>query len=126
MAHRPEDVRSVALVGSGGSGKTTLVESLLHLAKQTTRKGSVPEKNTVTDFDPDEKERGQSIFSAVVHLPWEGKRIQVIDAPGSIDFIGEPLAAITAVETVAIVVNAHQGISVATRKMYRAARSLGL
>jgi elongation factor G len=126
MAHRPEDVRNVALVGSSGSGKTTLVEGMLHLAKVTTRKGSVPEKNTVTDFDPDEKERGQSLLAAAVHLPWEGKRLQLIDCPGSVDFIGETLTSLAAVETAAICVNAHGGIGVATRRHFKAAQELGL
>jgi elongation factor G len=122
MAHRPEDVRNAALVGAGGAGKTTLVESLLHLAKVTSRKGTVPEKNTVSDWDDDERERQHSILATPVHLAWEGKHIGVIDTPGALDFIGEPLAAIAAVEMVVLCVNAHDGVGVATRRLYKAAR----
>ena len=126
MAHRPEDVRNLALVGAGGSGKTTLAESLLSLAKVTNRKGSVPEKNTVSDWDADEKERQQSLFATLVHLPWEGKLIQIIDTPGAMDFLGEPALALAAVETALVCVNAHDGISVATRKLFRMAQQAGL
>jgi len=126
MAHRPEDLRNVALVGAGGAGKTTLVEALLHLAKATNRKGSVPEKNTVSDWDEDEKERQHSIFATPVHLAWEGKRINLIDAPGAIDFIGEPVSALAAVETALICVNAHDGVGVATRRLYKAIQAAGL
>ncbi|MHC5010304.1 MAG: GTP-binding protein, partial [Planctomycetota bacterium] len=126
MAHRPEDVRNVALVGAGGAGKTTLAEALLHLAKAVTRQGTVPEKNTVSDYDPDEKERQHSILATPLHLTWEGKRIQLIDCPGALDFIGEAVTAMAAVEIAAICVNAHDGVGVATRRAYKAAREAGL
>lgn len=126
MAHRPEDVRTLALIGAGGSGKTTLLEALLALTKVTSRKGSVAEKNTFSDHDPDEKERGHSLFTTVAHLPWEGKRIQVLDAPGSIDFLGEPATALAAVETAVLCVNAHDGVTTGARKLGRMALALGL
>ena len=126
MAHRPEEVRNLALIGAGGAGKTTLVENLLHLAKVTTRKGSVPEKNTVADWDADERERQQSLFAKVLHVPWEGKQIQIVDTPGAIDFLGEPAMALAAVETAVLCVNAHDGIPVAARKQYRMAQQAGV
>jgi elongation factor G len=125
MTHRPDEVRNVALVGAGGAGKTTLTEALLHLTKVTTRRGSVGEKNTVTDYDPEEKERQQSILAVPVHLPWEGKYVDLIDTPGSIDFVGEAMSALAAVEIAAVCVNAHDGIGVATRRLFRAARDNG-
>ncbi len=126
MAHRPEDVRNVALVGAGGAGKTTLAEALLHVAKATSRLGSIPEKNTVSDWDEDERERQHSIFATPLHLTWEGKRIHLIDTPGALDFIGEAvLAAVAAVEIAAICVNAHDGVGVATRGLYKAIREAG-
>ena len=121
MSHRPEDVRCVALVGAGGAGKTTLAETALSLAKVTNRKGSVAEGNTVTDYDPDERDRKQSLLAATVHLPWQGKRVQLIDAPGAQDFVGEAVAATAAVETVAICVNAHDGVGVPARRRFQEA-----
>jgi elongation factor G len=122
VAYRPEDVRNVALVGAGGSGKTTLVETALFLAKAISRKGTVAEGNTTSDYDPDEKERKQSITSTPVHLTWDGStRIQIIDTPGAQDFVGEPTAAMCAVETVVIAVNAKDGVGVTARRRFHEA-----
>lgn len=126
MTHRPEEVRNLALIGAGGAGKTTLIEALLHLAKVTTRKGSVPERNTVGDWEADERERQQTLLAKVLHLPWEGKHIQILDTPGAIDFLGEPAMALAAVETALVCVNAHDGLPVAARKQIRMAQQAGL
>lgn len=126
MAHRPEDIRNVALVGAGGAGKTTLAETLLLVAKAISRLGTVPEKNTVSDWDDDEKDRQHSILAAPLHLTWEGTRIHLIDTPGALDFVGEPMCALAAVETAVICVNAHDGIGVATRRLYKAIQAAGL
>jgi len=126
MAHRPEEVRNLVLLGAGGAGKTTLLEGLLSLAKVTARKGSVPERTTFSDHDADEKERGHSLFCTVAHLTWEGKRIQIIDTPGSIDFLGEPAMALAAVETAVLCVNAHDGVTTSARKLVRMAQAAGL
>ncbi len=126
MAAGPDGIRNVALVGAGGSGKTTLVEALLHKGKITNRMGTVGEKNTVTDWDDDERERQQSILASPVHLKWDGNEINVIDAPGALDFIAESACALNAVETALICVNAHDGVNVATRRHFRLARDLGL
>jgi elongation factor G len=119
-------VRNAALVGAGGAGKTTLVETALFLSKTTGRKGTVEEGNTVCDFDPDERERRQSLLAASVHLGWDGCRVNLIDTPGAADFAGEPAAAIAAVETVAIAVNAHDGVGVTARRRFEDAGRLGL
>ncbi len=126
MAHRSEDVRNAALVGAGGAGKTTLVESLLFLTKDSGRKGSIAEKNTVCDWDDDEKDRQHTILSTPVRVHWENKHVNLIDTPGALDFIGEPMAALAAVEMAVVCVNAHDGVGVATRKLFRAARDMGM
>ncbi|MCC7139395.1 MAG: elongation factor G [Planctomycetes bacterium] len=126
MSHRPEDVRNVALVGAGGAGKTTLTEAALFLSKAIARKGTVEDGNTVSDFDPDEKERRQSVSASVVHGTWNNARVQLIDAPGAADFVGEPTAAMCAVETVAIAVTAKDGVGVTARRRFHDAGKLGL
>ncbi len=126
MAKSPDDVRNVTLVGAGGAGKTTLAETMLHLAKAVSRKGSVPEKNTVSDWDEDEKERQQSIIATPMHLTWEGKRVNIVDTPGALDFVGEAVCGLAASETAIICVNAHDGVGVATRRLFRYARDQGL
>lgn len=126
MAHRPEDVRNVAVVGPGGSGKTTLVETALFLAKATTRKGTVEEGTTVTDFDPDERARKQSISTSIAHLSWDGAYVRLFDTPGAMDFCAGPVAAMAAVETVAIALPAHDGVGVTARRRFVEAGAHGL
>ena len=122
MAHSPQDVRNAVLIGAGGAGKTTLVEALLHSAKVTSRRGTIDEKNTVTDWDDDEKDRQHSILATPVHLPWKGKRINLVDTPGALDFMGEAVCAMAACETALVCVNANDGVGVATRRLFRKAR----
>ncbi len=126
MAHTTDQVRNLALVGAGGAGKTTLLEMLLFHAKVTTRRGSVAERNTVSDYDEDEKDRQHSIVATPVHMNWKGHRLNVVDCPGALDFIGEALCGLAACETAVLCINAHDGVNVATRRMFRAARDQGL
>ena len=125
-AYTTADIRNVLLVGHHACGKTSLADALLFEAKAVTRKGSVADGNSVSDFEKEEKEHKHSIFSAVLHLDHAGKRVNVIDAPGSPDLIGPAIACLPAVETVAVVVNAQNGIEVATRRMMEAARDRNL
>ncbi len=126
MTHQADDVRDAVLIGASGSGKTTLAEALLYKAKATTRRGSVPEKNTVTDWDEEEKERQHSFLASTVHLDWSGKRIHLIDTPGALDFLGEAICGMAACETAFLCVNASGGVGVAARRQFRAARDQGL
>ena len=126
MAHSPSDVRNAVLIGAGGAGKTTLVEALLHKTKATNRLGTIAEKNTVTDWDEDEKERQHSLLATPVHMKWNNNRINLIDTPGALDFMGEAICGMAACETAFVVVNAHDGVGVATRRLFRAARDQGL
>ncbi len=120
------DIRNVLLCGHGGSGKTTLVDAMLQASGTTTRKGSVTDGSSFSDFEKEEKEHKHSIYSAVLHCDHLGKRINVIDTPGSPDLTGQALMCLPAVETVAIVVSAVAGIEVVTRRMMEAAREHNL
>lgn len=126
MAHSSAEIRNVTLIGAGGAGKTTLAESLLHHCKVTTRKGSVEERNTLTDWEEEERERQHSILATPVHMRWDGRHINLIDTPGALDYIGEAVCGLAAAETAILCVNAHDGVSVATRRLFRAARDLGM
>jgi elongation factor G len=119
-------IRNLVLVGHGNTGKTTLVEALLHKAGVTQRIGTVEQGNTVCDFDDLEKERKHSIDSAAVWFDSNGIRVEMIDTPGYPDFIGQALTALAGVETALIVVSAATGIEVNTRKMFAAAGDYGL
>src|SRR5687768_16956855 len=113
-----EAIRNVAFVGHGSVGKTTLVDALLYHAKAVDRRGSVDDGSSNLDYDDEEKYRKQSIESHLGHLDWKGKHFNIIDAPGAPDFIGQAISAIHNVETVCIVIDAHNGIEVNTRRMF--------
>src|SRR6266581_4453080 len=114
-----ESIRTVALVGHTGAGKTTLVEALLAKAGAIASPGSVEKGNTVCDFDPLEKEYKHSLNSALVNFAWKNVHIHLIDTPGSPDFMGQAIGALAAVETAVIVVNAETGIQLATDRMLK-------
>src|SRR5262245_50624189 len=108
--YRTEDIRNVALAGHGASGKTSLADALLSLAKAVDRRGSVDEGTSASDFDEEEKRLKASIDTTVLHLDYKGKRINLLDTPGKPDFIGAALSALGAVENVAVVVSAPAGV----------------
>src|SRR6267378_287829 len=114
-----ESIRTVALVGHTGSGKTTLAEALLAKAGAIATAGSVEKGNTVCDFDPLEKEYRHSLNSALVNFAWKNVHIHLIDTPGSPDFMGQAIGALAAVETAVIVVKAETGIQLATDRMLK-------
>src|SRR4029079_3363620 len=118
MAHfANENIRTVALVGDGASGKTTLAEALLAKAGAIAAAGSVDRGTTVSDFDPIEKSYQHSLRASLMHFDVDGRRIHLIDTPGFPDFIGQAIGALDAVETAAIVVNAGTGIQMITSRM---------
>ena len=120
------DIRNVLIAGHGGSGKTTLVEAMLFASKTVSRHGSVSDGTSFSDFEKEEKEHKHSIYTSVLHADHMGKRINLIDTPGSPDLIGVGLACLPAVETVAIVVNAQNGIEVVTRRIMETAKERNL
>lgn len=116
-----DDFRNIVLLGHGGSGKTSIAEAILHKTGKTNRLGTVEEKNTVSDYDDEEKERGNSIHSAIMHTKHNGKEINFIDTPGYPDFVGAALTSIPAADCCVIVINASTGIEINTRKLFQAA-----
>jgi elongation factor G len=112
-----EAIRNVALVGQSGSGKTTLVEALLTQAGAIPAAGNVEKGNTVSDFDPLEKEYQHSLSSSVVSIDHDNIHVNIIDTPGLPDFIGQSISAFPAVETVAVVINAVAGVEMVSRRM---------
>lgn len=120
-----KDIRNIVLLGHGNAGKTSLVEAILHTTGVTTRLGSVEEKNTVSDFDDEEKQRGNSIHSSLMHTNFNGTLINLIDTPGYPDFVSPALVSIPAAETALIVISASAGIEMNTRKLFAAATAAG-
>jgi elongation factor G len=120
------DIRNVVLVGHGGSGKTSLVDAMLFASGTVKHKPSVADGSSLSDFEKEEKEHGHSIYSCVLHCDHLGKRINIIDTPGSPDLIGHAIAAMPAVETVVCVISAQSGIEVVTRRAMEAARGRNL
>ena len=119
------DTRNIVLVGHGGAGKTTFVDVALHAAGATNRVGSVNDGTSLSDYDPDERERKSSIESAIFNFEHEGKSFNLIDTPGYPDFCGAALSTIPAVETVVVVISAADGVRVNTRRMWAAAELAG-
>ena len=127
MAHPdPARLRNVAVLGHRGSGKTSLVEAMLFAAGGTTRLGRVADGTTVCDYDEDEQRRGMSIAAYLCHLEWTGHKANLIDTPGEPSFHGDTLAALRAVDSVLMVVNATAGVEVQTERLWARAAELGL
>ena len=114
-------IRNLALLGAGGSGKTTIVEAMLHSAGEIGRAGRVEDGNTVCDFEDLEREMHHSLDSALVHLDYEGAHFNILDTPGVSDFLGRAFSVLPAVETCVIVIDASAGIETVTRRVMRAA-----
>ncbi|MBS0380864.1 MAG: elongation factor G [Proteobacteria bacterium] len=121
-AYTTGDIRNVALAGHAGAGKTSLFEALLHAGGAIQAAGTVERGNTVSDFDGQEKERGHSIHSAIASVDTAGCHLNLIDTAGYADFRGEALAALAAVETCAVVVNAANGVEHGTRRLMHYAK----
>ena len=126
MTYTTHGIRNIALVGHSAAGKTTLFEALLHAGGVIQTPGSVERGTTVSDYDPMEKERKQSLNTVIASIDRNDCHINLIDTPGAQDFRGPTLTALAAVETVAIVVNAHSGIEYGTQRMMHYAKERAL
>src|SRR3954464_498373 len=122
----PSKIRNVALVGHGGSGKTTLAEALLHCAGTTNRVGRVRGGHPVGDFEPEEIKRGISMSRALAPFEHDGHKINLIDTPGYADFIGDVAAALRVADLALFVVSAVEGVEVQTEVAWRMAADLGI
>ncbi|KAA3638336.1 MAG: elongation factor G [Armatimonadetes bacterium] len=120
----PERIRNVALVGHNGSGKTTLAEALLYRAGRINRLGTVEAGNTVTDYDPEEHDRGMSLSLALAPFVWRDHKINLIDTPGYADFAGDVHAALRVTDLAVFVVSAVDGIEVQTAYAWKVAEKL--
>ena len=117
--YQSKEIKNIALLGNDGAGKTTLTESLLFEAGQIQRKGRITQKNTVSDYFPVEHEYGYSVFSTVFHVEYNGKKLNIIDCPGSDDFCGAALTAMTVTDTAILLINGQYGPEVGTQNHFR-------
>ncbi len=113
-----DKIRNVVVLGHGGAGKTTLVESMAYLAGVTTRMGKVDDGNTISDYDKEEIKRGFSISTSVVPIEWGDVKINLLDTPGFFDFVGEVEEAVSAADAAIIVINGKSGVEVGTQKAW--------
>src|SRR6201991_737440 len=107
-------VKNIVLLGHAGSGKTTLAECMLYEAGLITRRGNISERNTTGDYHELEQERGNSIFSKLLHAKWRGYKINIIDTPGYDDFVGEVISTLRVADTGVMLLNAEMGVEVST------------
>ena len=117
--YNSHEIKNIALLGNDGSGKTTLTESLLFESGLIKRRGRITAKNTVSDYFPVEQDYGYSVFSTVFHVEWMGKKLNIIDCPGSDDFVGAAMTALNVTDTAVLLINGQFGPEVGTQNHFR-------
>ena len=117
--YQTNEIKNIALLGSAGSGKTTLAEAMLFESGIIKRRGTVEQKNTVSDYFPVEQEYGYSVFSTLFSIEWNNKKLNVIDCPGSDDFIGSTVTALNVTDTAILLLNGQYGVEVGTQNHFR-------
>ena len=122
--YQSHEIKNISLLGSKGSGKTTLAEAMLYECGVIKRRGTIEGKNTVSDYFPVEKEYGYSVFSTVFYAEFLGKKLNVIDCPGADDFVGSAITALNVTDTGVIVIDSQYGVEVGTQNIFRTAESL--
>ncbi|NDV58648.1 translation factor GTPase family protein [Bacteroides sp. 519] len=123
--YQTNEIKNIALLGSSGSGKTTLVEAMLFESGVIKRRGTIAAKNTVSDYFPVEQEYGYSVFSTVLNVEWNNKKLNIIDCPGSDDFIGGAVTALNVTDTAVILLNGQYGVEVGTQNHFRYTEKFG-
>ena len=118
MGYTTKNIRNVVLLGHSGSGKTTLAEAMLFEAKAITRRGTITDGTTASDYTNIEQERGNSLFSTLLHAKWKNSKINIIDTPGSDDFVGEVIASMKVADTAVMMLNACSGVEVGTEILW--------
>src|SRR5574344_701086 len=123
--YQTNEIKNIALLGNDGAGKTTLTESLLFESGIIKRRGRITAKNTVSDYFPVEQEYGYSVFSTIFHVEWNGKKLNIIDCPGSDDFVGAAMTALNVTDTAILLLNGQYGVEVGTQNHFRYTDKLG-
>ena len=123
--YQANEIKNIALLGNDGAGKTTLTEALLYEAGVIKRRGRITQQNTVSDYFPVEQEYGYSVFSTVFHVEWNNKKLNIIDCPGSDDFVGAALTALNVTDTAALLLKGGSGVEVGTQNHFRYTEKLG-
>ncbi len=118
MSLETKNIRNIVLLGHSGCGKTTMIEAMLFEAKGISRIGSIEGKSTTSDFTNIEKDKGNSIFSTLVHAKWKDSKINIIDTPGLDDFVGEVVSSMKIADTAGIVLNSTSGVEVGTELVW--------
>jgi len=118
MAYDTKDIRNVVLLGHSGSGKTTFAEAMIFEAKGSSRRGTIPDQSTISDYTEIEQTRGNSIFSTLMHAKWKDSKINIIDTPGFDDFVGEVVSSLKVSDLAVIMVNARSGVEVGTELVW--------
>ena len=118
MTIETKNIRNVALLGHSGSGKTTFAETMLFESGTISRRGTIEDGSTTSDFTGIEKERQGSLFSTLMHANWRGNKINIIDTPGLDDFVGEVISTMKVVDTAIIMINAKSGVEVGTELIW--------
>lgn len=123
--YNSHEIKNIALLGNDGSGKTTLTEALLFESGLIKRRGRITAKNTVSDYFPVEQDYGYSVFSTVFHVEWNNKKLNIIDCPGSDDFVGAAMTALNVTDTAVLLINGQFGPEVGTQNHFRYTEKLG-
>ena len=124
--YEPKNIRNIVLLGHSGSGKTTLAETMVYESGSSSKRGSINEKNTISDYHEIEKEKEKSIYSSLLNLDWRGTKMNLLDTPGTNDFAGQVSESLQVADTALFVLNAESGLEVGTEAFWKKAEDRGL